>query len=386
MEGIQSQWISSLLGFAAFILGLSVLVQIVQESFKYLSSSKDRAYSRLLSDFLGPWAMQLKQTSFMLTVRGPFQFLRIRPQGVLLPMDRDQLEAALIKTAQPWVQKTYQLLTQEMNWQSGTEKKPSLAWCQFLEDLGKVEKGMLGYWNAYEIMQWLTQWGHTLKKDLKNDRILGQIKAPPIFGAKELCNSFQERFLQHVSDAKTNFPQFDKNFDYAYRRKNLKQTIFIALVISLSFNFSAGRIWNRVQRMSAKEAASLAETYLTMSDKITKEMEVKDSGKSQAEVMEKLEEVKTLLTDYAKELSSVDKKSEDVSFLQLIKLNEVAAGASAFSWEWIVSWIKYIFLCLLTALLIGVGAPVWNDLVKFLLGLQQGKFKKPLPENGGDRG
>jgi len=386
MVGIQSQWLSALLGFAAFILGLSVLVQIVQESFKYLSSSKDRSYSRLLSDFLGPWAMQLKQANFSLTVRRPFQFLRIRPQGVLLPMDKDQLEAALIKTAPPWILKTYQLLRQEMNWQGGTEKKPSQAWGRFLQDLGKVEKGMLGYWNAYEVTQWLTQWGHTLKKDSRNDRILGRIKAPPSFGAKELCDSFQERFMSHVSDAKANFSQFEKNFEYAYRRKNLKQTIFIALVISLAFDFSAGRIWKRAQRMSAKEAASLAETYLSVSDKITKEMDVEDSGKSQAEVMKKLEEVKTLLTDYAKELSFVDKKSQEVSFLQLIKLNEVASGASAFSWGWIASWIKYIFLCLLTALFIGVGAPVWNDLVKFLLGLQQGKLRKPLPEDGGSRG
>ncbi len=386
MDGIQSQWLSSLLGFAAFILGLSVLVQIVQESFKFLSSSKDRSYSRLLSDFLGPWAMQLKKASFTLTVRGPFQFLRIRPQGVLLPMDRDQLAAALIKTAPPWILKTYQLLRQEMNWQNGTEKKPSQAWRQFLEDLGRAEKGMLGYWNAYEIMQWLTQWEHTLKKDLKNDRILGQIKAPATFGAKELCDSFQERFLPHVSDAKANFPQFEKNFEYAYRRKNLKQTIFIALLISLAFDFSVARIWNRAQRMSAKEAASLAETYLTMSDKVSKEMEAEASGKGQIDMMNKLAEVKTLVTDYAKELSSLDKKSQDASFMQLKKLHEVAAGTPIFSWKWITAWIKYLFLCLLTALLIGVGAPVWNDLVKLLLGLQQGKFKTPLPDNGGDRG
>jgi len=386
MEGIQSQWLSALLGFAAFILGLSVLVQIIQESFKFLSSSKDRSYSRSLSDFLGPWAMQLKQACFTLTVRGPFQFLRIRPQGVLLPMDRDQLEAALIKTAPPWVLKTHQMLRQEMNWQCGTEKKPSQAWCRFLEDLGKADKGMLGYWNAYEITQWLSQWGHTLKKDSKNDRILGKINAPLTFGAKELCDSFQECFLSHVSDAKTNFPQFEKNFEYAYRRKNLKQTIFIALVISLAFDFSAGRIWKRAQRMSAKEAASLAETYLAMSEKITKGMEAEDSGKGQAEVMKNLEEVKILLTDYAKELSSIDRKSQDASFLQLIKFNEIAGRASAFSWAWIASWIKYIFQCLFTALLIGVGAPVWNDLVKFLLGLQQGKFKKPLPDYGGERG
>jgi hypothetical protein len=152
--------------------------------------------------------------------------------------------------------------------------------------------------------------------------------------------------------------------------------------VSLAFNFSVGRIWTRVQRMSPNEAALLAQTYLTVYEDLAKEAEAGD--KTPEEIQTQVKEIKGLLTAYVQEIAALKEAPKEASLLRFMKPKDVATGPV--SWPWLRAWISYFFQCLLTGLLVGAGAPVWNDIVSLLLGLQQGKSRKLATVTGGDRG
>ena len=98
---IGSSLLTTLLGLAGILLGLAIVVQVVQECWKYLLSTKASAYQRALFSFLGPWARELLRPGVLpdLQVDGPMQWWRQRPRGRLLPMDQPTLVAAMERTA-----------------------------------------------------------------------------------------------------------------------------------------------------------------------------------------------------------------------------------------------------------------------------------------------
>ena len=56
---IGSTLLTTILGLAGTFLGLAILVQVIQECWKYLFSTKSSGYERALFAFIGPWARQL---------------------------------------------------------------------------------------------------------------------------------------------------------------------------------------------------------------------------------------------------------------------------------------------------------------------------------------
>lgn len=154
--------LSVLLALVATFLGLAVLVQIVQEVYKHLTSSKARTYNMVLKDFLGPWITQLSNYGGFsnLEIRGPFQFLRRWPSGKTLPFEKKELIHALEKTITPWHQRTLQIIKLEVELQSGEEQRPSQSWKAFLKEMTSVHRGMTGYWSAREVVDFLETWDH----------------------------------------------------------------------------------------------------------------------------------------------------------------------------------------------------------------------------------
>src|SRR5262245_10795758 len=116
-----------LLTLAAIFLGLAAAVQIIQEFYKYLSRSEAKTYRNVLVDFAGPWIEQLFQPGVVndLQVRGPFQIRKVRPQGVLLPLPKDELLRAIERLAPVWVRRTLEQLQVERELQDG---KMKVAW------------------------------------------------------------------------------------------------------------------------------------------------------------------------------------------------------------------------------------------------------------------
>ncbi len=267
MPFIQTQLLPTILGFSALIVGLSIFCQIIQEFWKNLTSSKSRAYQKALVDFLGSW-VQVSQIKFNLKTRGPFQWLKLKPKGILLPLDKEQLVESLTETSSAYVLRTYKALKKENTFQEGKPDSPSMDWKGFIEELGKVEKGMSGYMSAFKITKWLEIWGHKSEiesKDQKDQVQLGRITTPQQMNAKQMLISFREEFLPHVVEAENTYKQFNNNFEYSYKRRNLKQTFFIAIIICIIFNFTVSKLFNWATSLSLEQATNLAESVNNLS-------------------------------------------------------------------------------------------------------------------------
>ena len=369
MPFLNSPIFTTLLGFASYMLGLAILVQIFQEVYKYITSSKSKAYSKALSDFLGPWAIQLLRGNFGLMARGPFQWKRLRPKGILLPLDKKQLINGLEKTSPHWVNKTNTLLKQEAKYQGDIAKAPSPAWLELLKELGKVEKGASGYWNALEIVDWLKGKDHVWKKQDKSD-VIGPVTPPKIIKASDLLASFQEKFLPHIQEAADNFAQYQKNFEFTYKRRNLRQTFIIALIFSLFFQLNVSRIYRKAESMSPKEALALAESYVQLYEQLDKEKVL-----SLEEVEKKIEEMKV---QFLKD-SGTQTKQDSIQDI-LVRWEDVKQMDPTP----IIALLRYLFECLVTALLICFGAPLWNDIVTYFFRLQKGKTKRQVISEEGN--
>ena len=371
MSFLNSPMLTTLLGFASYMLGLAILVQIFQEVYKYITSSKSKAYSKALKDFLGPWAIQLLRGNFGLITRGPFQWKWLRPKGILLPLDKKQLISGLEKTSPHWVNKTNTLLKQEAKYQGDIAKAPSSAWLELLQELGKAEKGASGYWNAFEIVEWLKQKDHELVK-VKSDNtdVIGTITPPKTktIKASDLLASFQEKFLPHIQEAEERFVQYQKNFEFTYKRRNLRQTFMIALIFSLFFQLNVSRIYRKAESMSPDEALALAESYVQLYEQLDKE-----KGLLLEEMEKKIEEMKVQLSkDFGTQTEQDSIKEIMVRWWEYVK--SMAKSS-------IIALLRYLFECLVTTLLICFGAPLWNDIVSIFFRLQKGKARRQvIPE------
>jgi hypothetical protein len=372
----NSYWLSILLGFAACMLGLAVLVQILQEFYKLLTSSKSRAYTRALIDFLGPWAAQTLRASFSLTARGPFQLRRLRPKGVILPMEKDQLVACLEKTAPAWVRRGLDLLRQEASLQAKSPLPPpaSSSWEEFLNDLGRAEKGTTEYTAGLEIAEWLSEWNHDWKKPKAGALTLGSIKASAPFAAAALLASFQARFLPHVQDAAARYGQFTKNFEYTYGRRNLRQTFIISLLLALAVNLPVGRIYRKARSLSPQDAAALAEKYVNLYDEISAKAE---SEPAQPQDEDLLTTLGALKQQALASLEPIASQGAGSPLRILVRWEEDIAPRSTYS---ALALLGYLAECLITAFLICFGAPVWNDIVTLLFRLQKGRSKSNRTE------
>ena len=118
---LGSSLIQIVLGMVAMFLALSVGIQVLQEMWKYLFSTKAGVYSRVLGDWLGAWARELLESPALadLQVRGPFQVRRIKPTGKLLPLTREDLIDGLERTATLWRQRGLEALRLEVKVQAG---------------------------------------------------------------------------------------------------------------------------------------------------------------------------------------------------------------------------------------------------------------------------
>ena len=157
---LSSSLLSTLIALSGVFLGLSLLVQVLQEVYKYLTSSKSRSYLKVLVDFLGPFAYQLIRPGTLpeLQSRGPLQWLRRRPSGRLQPLDRNDLASALERAAAPWIRRGLEALRLEAEIQGGSRRPRSPAFQSFMLQLAGVERGSPGFATAVELSRFLSDW------------------------------------------------------------------------------------------------------------------------------------------------------------------------------------------------------------------------------------
>jgi len=341
--------LSTILAIGATFLALSLLVQVVQELYKYLTSSRSRAYAKALIDFLGPHAEQLLRPGVIpdLQVRGPFQVLRRRPEGHLQPMDKDDLIVALERTAAPWIQRALAALRLEASLSKGASGTLSPSFGQFLEQLNGVVAGSPGYSTALDVREFLATWHLKDAGDVKRGTL----------DPSALLRALRQRFLPSVVRADESFTQLVKNFDHTYRRRNLRHSFTFGFLLAFLAQQPLGEIYRAAKAAPIDQAVAAAEQARAI------------YAQQQPEGVA-AERNAAALKAYADSLIGV---LHTAGAAPSLELNLKVIGTR-------LRDPSYLLGCLLTALLISFGAPFWNDLSGALLRAYKGRVPAQLEE------
>jgi hypothetical protein len=320
MDGMVTEPAEVFGGLLLVFGGLSAGVQIAQQFYKYLTSSKERAYRKALEDFLGPWVRRALDSGALLDlqVRGPLQFLRVRPRGALAPMSKQDLLLALERTLPRWTKKALDCLEQAAEeHRNGDAPDAAEAGSSELGDLtaelAHVEPSSPDYWNAQEVLAHLRQSG------------AGKESNP---GAA--VERFRRRFCPHLMPVARHYDQFMDNFLRASKRRNLRQTFTLALVVAAAFDLP----FHEVYGIAAGAGGEVPAT----------ELRLQTGGFSSG--------------SGADPSAQGDDGVPTESVNYLLDSAELGRLRNA-GWP---ERLRFVFGCVLTAALVSFGAPVLHDL------------------------
>lgn len=366
---LSAPLLSTLLGLAAALLAFSLLVQVFQEIYKFLTSSKARAYNTALNDFLGPWFSEILRSDALpdLRVRGPFQLKKVSPGREILPLDEKTLVGAVERSAAPWHRRAMDALLLEVELQAnGARRSPSPAWRRFLSELGRAERGSPGYHAAREVAAFLEQWGHV--PGTAPERGATVLHAPEDFDASAVRTALQDAFLPQLRRVRETIPQLAGNVEYAWRRRNLRQTAVIALLAAFVFDLPIDRLYRTAAALSPAEAVAVAEQALTLHDRSALAGAPSDTLLASADSLLRAALAATGQREGANFV--VDASRIRALFAGDVGQDVTRAGS-------------YLLGCLISALLVSFGAPFWHDLTRALLRLQRGPGspERPTPDD-----
>lgn len=367
---LDSPLLSTLIALAGTFLGLALFVQVTQEAYKQLSSSKSRSYVNTLVDFFGPHVYGLLQPGALpeLQLRGPFQWLRTRPTGRLQPMQLPDLIAALERTAAPWVRRTLDALRFEAMLTGPGVPGSSPAFRNFLRQIGGVERGSPGFATAMDIREFLATWGITASGDPAG--LPGPATSAPPLDVQGLLLDFRQKFLPAAVQAENHFGQLSQNVEAAYRRRNLRQTFVIGFLVAVVFELPFNDLMNRASTVPLDQAISattgLRELYAS---------HVLDGSQTDSVTGGVGSAFNAAVDTLSRKLLVLSTPVDHLDISRgLSHLTPTRAG------------LRYLLDCLVTTLLISFGAPFWNDLAGALLVLGKRKAPlKPSPEVEGGR-
>jgi hypothetical protein len=414
MSMIESTMFYTVMSVVSALVMLSIATQILQELYKFLTDSKSRAYMRALGEFIGPLALKLPfvDDGTNLLVSGPFQVKRFRTTGKFQPLAKEVLISRIEQTAPPWIRRAQKCLEREAIMQDKTPAAPSPDLKEFLEDLAKVlkAKGAEGYWNAHELDKWLEPWhlqpsnekkSETSGKSMESGQVSSKANKAHEIDAAKMLISFREKFLPHVNAAERNFAQLNTNFEHINRRRNLRLTFLLSLVMILPLDFSLTTLFKNARRMSPQEAMALAQTATGMYQKFigqgasagnkenaiasapagndqagieeenaaTENFPDTDLTKDEADkkIKEDMKNLEKLLTQLSRTKDVMDSYSQEAEAgLQWVGRERIIGHGVGF-WSKLWNLLLYLFQCALTAVAVCFGAPFWNDIAKTML-------------------
>jgi hypothetical protein len=339
--------LAPLLAITAWFLGLSILVQVVQEIWKFSTSSKSRAYEKALADFLGPFVVGRLRQDPRLTIRGPLQFRRVSVAGRVLPMNADDLARSIQRSAPEWQLLIDRALEFEAAVQKGMQKPPSPAFLKVLRSLerqldetallAKAEGGMraatasAGFGDATNVYTFLQQW---------------QVDRGDTFDAAAVRKAFRTEFFPQVDMIERHYDQFLENFGYQYRRRNLRQTLVVAFLVTAALNLPIQEIYKRSVAMAPQEAIALSER--------AQALYAQAAATPDAQQGQQLRD----LGDDALRVAQSNLQVDDFSDPQRL-LQRLSDGRLRSPW--------FLIGCFISTILIAFGAPFWNDISSALL-------------------
>lgn len=256
-----------LLALAAVFLGLSLAVQVIQELYKFVTTSKARAYRKALIDFVGEKidVSRKDRTLGGMLLRGPFQWLARQRPVHLLPSDSGELVQAVERTAHPAVQEALQHVRDEQARQGGVPRSPSPALRHWFDELCKTaQKDPC----AQEVVTHLEQLGVAARADAQAPGGEAISLSGGSFDAASVLDSLQECFVKEARTAEREFEQFATNFDYAYRRRNVRQTLVIGFLLAILLNLPINALYRQARSLSPEQVSQLAESALKLEESI----------------------------------------------------------------------------------------------------------------------
>ena len=374
---MESTSLTLILGLSSILLGLSVIVQTLQEIYKYFSNSKSRAYSNAMRSYMGSIFSQVLQSSTIqdTRVQGPFQIFRYRPKNYTLPIDPDQLQKALYSSLSVWKKRAYDALKLESQIQNGAAASPSVEWRAFLTDLSRVPRNTQSAFAADDVVRFLTDWQHSATTD---SDLIGKIDLDSnvVLDAKKMLTAFDARFFSQHRYYLDNYSSFNKAFDFQYRRRNSRHSVLIAILLTVTCNLPIQEVYKAASGMDESQAMALADQVMKISQQ---ESHPNPPGNTIDTTRERSNGINTSreLIDAIKKAGGTRARLFDVqSAASKVKALFVARDGKQESGE---SW-KYLFGCFITAILISFGAPVLNDVVGTIVRLKRGDSVKEEKE------
>jgi hypothetical protein len=383
---VPSATLNTLLALAAWLLGISLFVQVVQELYKYVTSSKSRAYSIAILDFLGPIAKQIVEpgVSSSLMIRGPFQFRRLQPRGRLLPLNKETLVAAVERTGAAWHRMTRGALETEVKLQNGVAQAPSVTFLDFLAKLARGTQEEPGSFDASEM-------AHFLKDRNVAVESASNRESQPTIDASKLLAEWKTKYASEALKVEDHFDQLMQNYEYSYSRRNLRQTFVLALLLALWCDFAFDTLYNHALNASTEEARNAATIALGDYERIGRTTAAQ-RGESPATLPTSESDKATPTSQSSPTANAVRTSSgssqggnsrpplpslpqnAQVSYLpaqRLLNILELKREPNESVGRFMRHSAYYLFGCLITAVLICFGAPFWNAVTKSLLHISQ---------------
>jgi hypothetical protein len=356
--------LTPLLAISAWFLGLSVLVQVLQELYKFVTSSKSRAFEQALADFAGPFVVSRLQQDARLTVRGPLQFRRVSIAGRVLPMNADDLATAIEKAAPEWQRLVSRALEFEAALQKGKATRPSPKLTHTLAGLTQQLDAAVGdaqsatFGDATRVARFLWEW-----KILGSD---GRVNDSNLDAAR-VHEAFRREFFPQFETIARHYDQFLQNFGYQYRRRNLRQTFTLAFVVTVVLNLPFEQVYLRATALTPEQAVALAERAQRL---YTESQQVR-AGTTASEEQKRLQALAREALAVANRARVTCTSSTDAVPSEAPITCENAAVDPAVVWATLSDGrllsLRFLMGCLISAVLITFGAPFWNDVSSSLL-------------------
>jgi hypothetical protein len=343
MDVPVSSFLGPFLALAAMLLGISLLVQVLQELWKFATSSKAIAFEKALDDFAGTWATHHLRQDTALAVRGPFQFRRVANAGHVLPTEKNDLLASLEQAAPVWHRLVDSALAFEAWLQKGSVGEPSPKFTELVDKLQREVEGVQASPQALDVYQFLESWGLT----------------GGAFDAAKARGAFRDRFFGHLARLDQHYDRLMQNFQYAYERRNLRQTFTLALLVALAFNLPLGDVYRRASAMPLAEAVVLSERAAALQAEYEElDAEQRKLPEADSAAAARIEQEKAAIQEQEARLRSVADRAFELSAGRSINTDFRSLWRSLRA---NVTSASQLLGCLLTAVLVSFGAPFWND-------------------------
>lgn len=249
------------LAFSAIIVSLSIIIQTLQEIYKYLTNSKSKAFSKAMYDYMGTLFDKIIQAPNIQDTkgRGPFQIFNFRPKDYIAPITKSQFEEALHSTLPTWKKILREKLIAESKLQNGTSALESVEWKLFVDQLTQAEAYSSNKSYFKEVIDFMKEWNLIVDNPNKILEILDKnyILNSDTFDANQILKAFEIRFLEDHKYYLENYSHFYEKFTEQYKRRNFRQSFVIALLFCLVLNLPIQEVVKAAKSLKYEDALKI---------------------------------------------------------------------------------------------------------------------------------